>query len=67
METNKYEVALFAMVRQRIVHLGGGIGKTPEALDLEAYRQMQNLLTDADVNDAAIDLENAKRIAEVYG
>ena len=68
METNnKLEVALFAMCRQRIIHLGGANGKTPEELNVEAYRQMQNMLDNEDFSDAARELAIAKKIAEVYG
>lgn len=47
MGTNeRLEAALFAMCRQRIVHLGGARGKTPEELNIEAYRQMQCMLNE---------------------
>lgn len=65
--TNKYEVALFVMCRQRLVHLGAVIGKPPQEVDVAAYRAMQNLLNDEDVISSAVEYENAKRIAEVYG
>ena len=67
MDTNKYEVALFVMCRQRLVHLGAAAGKSPQEVDVAAYRAMQDVLNDEDVIGSAIELENAKRLAEVYG
>ncbi|MBQ8574806.1 MAG: hypothetical protein IJ447_02015 [Clostridia bacterium] len=64
---NKYEVALFVMCRQRLVHLGAVIGKSPQEVDVAAYRAMQDVLNDEDVISSAVEYENAKRIAEVYG
>lgn len=65
--TNKYEVALFVMCRQLLVHLGAGVGKSPEELNVKAYRNMQDLLKNQVVSESAVDLERAKKIAEVYG
>lgn len=65
--TNKYEVALFVLCRQRLVHLGAVIGKSPQEVDVAAYRAMQNVLNDEDVISSAVEFENAKRISEVYG
>lgn len=67
MDTNKYEVALFVMCRQRMVYLGAGAGKTPQELDVAAYRAMQDMLNDENVISSAVEFENARRIAEVYG
>lgn len=61
------EAALFAMVRQRIIYLGGARGKSPEELNVEAYRQMQTMLRETDFQDEARELAIAKKIAEVYG
>lgn len=65
--TNKYEVALFVMCRQRLVQPLAVTGKSPQEVDVAAYRAMQELLNDEDVISSAVELENAKRIAEVYG
>lgn len=65
--TNEYEVALFVMCRQQLVYLGAGVGKSPEELDITAYKNMQDLLKSTEVSESAVDLERAKRIAEVYG
>jgi hypothetical protein len=61
------EAALFSMVRQRIIYLGGAVGKSPQELNVETYRQMQNMLGNEDFSDAARELAIAKKIAEVYG
>ncbi len=64
---NEYEVALFVMCRQLLVHSGAGVGKSPTELDVKAYRNMQDLLKSKEVSGSAVDLERAKRMAEVYG
>lgn len=64
---NIYETALFVMCRQRLVYLGAARGKTPQELNIEAYRQMKMLIEDADVIESAVELETTKRIAEIYG
>lgn len=64
---NTLEAALFEMVRQRMIYLGGAIGKTPEELNVEAYRQMRDMLSNEDLSDASRELAIAKKIAEVYG
>lgn len=65
--TNKCEVALFVMCRQRLVHLGAVTGKSSQEVDVAAYRAMQDVLNDEDVISSAVEYENTKRIAEVYG
>lgn len=64
---NIYETALFVMCRQRLVYLGAARGKSPQELNIEAYRQMNMLLEDQDVIDSAAELEVTKRIAQIYG
>lgn len=64
---NEHEVALFVMCRQQLVHLGAGAGKSQEELDVAAYRNMQALLNDDNLADAANQLNRAKKITEVYG
>lgn len=68
MGTNdRLEAALFAMCRQRIIHLGGVRGKTPEELNIEAYRQMQSMLNEQDFSEESQQLTRAKMMTEVYG
>lgn len=52
-DTNEYEAALFAMCRQRIIYLGCARGKSEEEVNIEAYRQMQMLLSEEDFSEAA--------------
>lgn len=66
-DTNEYEAALFAMCRQRIIYLGCARGKSEEEVNIEAYRQMQMLLSEEDFSEAAQQLARAKMMTEVYG
>ncbi len=62
---NEHEVALFAMCRQQLAPFNAG--KSQEELDVAAYRNMQALLNDDSLADAANQLNRAKKITEVYG
>lgn len=66
-DTNEYESALFAMCRQRIIHLGCARGKSEEEVNIEAYRQMQMLLSEEDFSEAAQQLARAKMMTVIYG
>ena len=66
-ETNMYEAALFMMCRQRLIYLGAARGKSPQEINAEAYRQMQNLLDGEEIADASAELENTKRLIMIYG
>ena len=66
-DTNEYEAALFAMCRQRIISLGCARGKSEEEVNIEAYRQMQMLLSEEDFSEAAQQLARAKMMTAIYG